>query len=301
MHGQHFIENADLERLAREQSAGLVIDPAQSVDNLLQRVGNSLLEGRPFSLIRVGNGEGNAYGMTLPLTHETTFETFCTEFNSQNHWGLDVATAQAFSRDVVSAIDHADMLGFRSFRFDENAVIERSIDDGNAYAALGIAYARHYLRNRLEAGRMQGKQITSAWIHLDIAQRFDALLALGRKVIVITGREELRNGFAERLGDRLAAFLSVPVQGYVPPSFGDSHYGQRFGEICEYLKQDLSGHLVLVGAGLFGKIYCDVAARYGGVALDLGSLFDVLSGHDTRPVFSVYDFSTSRWVENGAG
>jgi hypothetical protein len=294
---ENFIFQPDLQLLALERSAGLSTEPPHSIDTLLRLVQQRLSTNQSFSMIRVGNGEGNAYGMTLPLlSHDAMFATFCTEFNGQNHLGIGIEEAQIFSRRVIAAIDNADMIGFRSFRFDENASIERCIANGNAYAALGITYARQYLCDRLKAGRMQSKLITSAWIHLDLLSRFDELLAIGSKVIVITGRNELHEGFAARLGNRLTAFLSVPVQGFVPEILAASHYGHRFEEICDFLKQDLTGHLVLVGAGLFGKIYCEVAARHGGVALDLGSMFDVLSDHNTRPIFSVYNFEGQRWI-----
>jgi hypothetical protein len=291
----NFIDGPDLERLARQCSAGLIAEAPQSVEILFRQVRHKLSERRSFSMIRVGNGEGNAYGMTLPLDHDVMFSTFCTEFNNQNHLGIGIEEAQAFSRRVIEAIDNADMIGFRSFCFDEIAIIERCIANGDAYAALGITYARRYLCDRLKAGEMQGKLLSSAWIHLDLVNRFDELLAIGSKVMVITGRTELHEGFRARLGDRLTAFLSVPVQGFVPASFAASHYGHRFAETCDALRQDLRGHLVLVGAGLFGKIYCDLAARHGAVALDLGSLFDVLSGLNTRPVFRRFNFEGCRW------
>jgi hypothetical protein len=293
---ENFICQPDLQRLALERSAGLITEPPHSLDTLLRLVQQRLSTNQSFSMIRVGNGEGNAYGMTLPLNHDAMFATFCTEFNSQNHLGIGIEEAQIFSSRVIAAIDNADMIGFRSFRFDENALIERHIANGNAYAALGITYARQYLCDRLKAGRIQSKLITSAWIHLDLLSRFDELLAISSKVIVITGRNELHEGFAARLGDRLAAFLSVPVQGFVPESLAASHYGYRFEEICDFLQQDLAGHMILIGAGLFGKIYCDLAARHGGVALDLGSMFDVLCGYNTRPVHKVYDFDVVRWI-----
>jgi hypothetical protein len=44
--------------------------------------------------------------------------------------------------------------------------------------------------------------------------------------------------------------------------------------------------LVLIGAGIFGKIYCAAAKRSGGVALDMGSAFDILAGKLTRPANS---------------
>lgn len=296
LHMRHFISNAALERLAIERSAAFVSEPPQSVECLLQSVTRSLAAREPFSLIRVGNGEGNAYGMTLPLEHDAIFSTFRAEFDSQNHSGIDVETARAFSLDVIQAIDNANMVGVRFFRFDENALIEKFIEERNSYAALGLSYARQYFRLRLEEGRMLDKSVTSAWVHLDLIDRLDDLLALGDKVIVISGRERLSRAFAERLGDRLVSFLPVPAQGFVPTGFSESHFGHRFGEICRFLQRDLSGHLVLVGAGLFGKIYCDLAARRGAVALDLGSLFDVLCGLRTRPVFNRYNFANAAWI-----
>ncbi len=188
------------------------------------------------------------------------------------------------------------MVGVRCFRIDENALLDERIGEGNVHAALGIGYARAYLRQRLEEGRMLDKTITSAWLHLDLVDRLPDLLALGDRIIIIAGRAELSGVFAERLGDRLETFLPVPVQGFVANSIGESHFGHRFGEIRRFLERDLSGYLVLVGAGLFGKIYCDLAARRGGVALDLGSLFDVLCGLHTRPVFARYDFAAAAWI-----
>jgi hypothetical protein len=40
--------------------------------------------------------------------------------------------------------------------------------------------------------------------------------------------------------------------------------------------------MVLIGAGYAGKVIVDEARRRGGVALDLGSIFDGWLGHHTR-------------------
>jgi hypothetical protein len=42
------------------------------------------------------------------------------------------------------------------------------------------------------------------------------------------------------------------------------------------------GRMVLIGAGYAGKVIVDEARRRGGVALDLGSIFDGWLGHHTR-------------------
>jgi hypothetical protein len=50
----------------------------------------------------------------------------------------------------------------------------------------------------------------------------------------------------------------------------------------EALDDKLHGTLVLVGAGYAGKVTIDEARKHGGVALDLGSIFDSWMGEHTR-------------------
>jgi hypothetical protein len=295
-HERCYINNSELYALAQKRSAGIVYNAPDSVTTMLAIVEARLNKRMPFSLIRVGNGEGNAFGMTMPLTHPAMYSTFCDEFNSQTYFSIDKQRAITFSQRVVAALDSADVVGIRAFGFDENAYISQTIAHRNVWAALGLTYAREYARRRLEQGLMGDKVITSSWVHLDLATRLDSLLALGKAVVIVTGRGQLRDGFASRLGHRLLKFIEVPVQGHVPDSFERSHYAARFPEVCELLSRDLEGCLVLVGAGLFGKIYCQIARQNGAVAIDLGSLFDALSGLVTRPIFANYDLSSMRWI-----
>lgn len=290
------ISNPALKQMTIERSSAFIYHKSGSIPTLLSTVEEHLKNRRAFSLIRVGNGEGNAFSMTQPRSHPALFETFCHEFNGQNHFPISEQVAEQFCKRVVIAIDNADWRGVRSFRMNELKLIPEVIEKKSAYAALGLTYARDYLRQSLEGDALRNTIITSAWIHLDLVDEFDALLALGREIIVITGRHELHHIFKEKLGNRLIDFIPVPVQRYIPESFEESHFGGRFDEVCSILSKDLSGKLVLVGAGLFGKIYCDVAKRHGAVALDLGSLFDVLSGKTTRPIFKDYNFRGKRWV-----
>jgi hypothetical protein len=124
----------------------------------------------------------------------------------------------------------------------------------------------------------------------------DGTARIVKGVLVITGRDRLRDCFVAKIGNRLIDFIDVPVQGCIPDSFESSHYAARFDEVCHRLSRDLQGCVVLVGAGLFGKAYCDIAKQHGAAAIDLGSLFDALCGLHTRPVFSFYDFSGLDWI-----
>jgi hypothetical protein len=57
------------------------------------------------------------------------------------------------------------------------------------------------------------------------------LLSCAASVVVISGRAELEEKFRQRLGKRLTDFISVPVQGFTPPNFEESHFGRSgFGQ-----------------------------------------------------------------------
>jgi hypothetical protein len=290
-----FVDDPTLRSLCFENSELFFPDTAASAPTVSNKIILALRQGRPFSLLRVGNGEGNAMQMAKGECCTLQISTFYHEFLSQN-W-LPVAQDQAMSlcKQVRASLISADIIGFRAFRFDERAMIYQHTEQKNFYAALGILYAREFLSEGLIGGYWRGSIITGAWIHLDMIAYLDAILTAAHSVIVVSGRSELEEAFRRRLGEKLEAFIIVPVQGFVPPSLDESHFA-AFPSIKERLNRDLRGKLVLVGAGLFGKVYCHVAKTNGAVAIDLGSVFDVLAGLETRPIHKHYDINSTRWI-----
>ena len=261
----------------------------RAAPRVVERVRAALAEGSPLSLVRVGNGEGNAIAMVEDARSPAVFDGFDVEFVSQNGWSITPEQALPFSRLVVDAITSADIQGYRIGRFDERAVALDCLAKGATSPALGISYARWLFAGQLRGPASQTRWFTSAWIHLDLMPLFAAMVEQARHVVVISGRAELAATFAEKLGSRLAWFAPVPVQGYVP------HYAM-FGAVRDRIRQsDLRGTLVLVGAGLFGKVYCQDARDAGAVAIDMGSAFDLFAGVSTRPVHRFVDLSAVRW------
>ncbi|MDQ1159623.1 hypothetical protein QE385_004020 [Sphingomonas sp. SORGH_AS 950] len=262
---------------------------------ILERISAALAVGDPLSLVRVGNGEGNAIALIEGRPSPTLFDGFDFEFGSQNGCSIAPDLAVPFSRLVFDAIIAADIQGYRIGRFDERAVACECLVSGKTSPALGITYARSLFARQVRSGNSGSKWFTNAWIHFDLMQRFDELIANAAKVVIISGRGELAPRFKDRLGSRLAWFASVPVQGFAPPSLAASHYAM-FPSVRDRLRRaDLRGTLVLVGAGLFGKVYCNDARKAGGVAIDMGSAFDLMAGFATRPVHKQFDLSSINW------
>jgi len=67
---------------------------------------------------------------------------------------------------------------------------------------------------------------------------------------------------------------------------GLPHYPELYLKIQQWLDSfDLHGKIFLVGAGGLGKIYCLWIKQRGGIAMDIGALFDAWAGLYTRPYY----------------
>jgi len=65
---------------------------------------------------------------------------------------------------------------------------------------------------------------------------------------------------------------------------GAPHYPDLYNEIVRWLNSfDVKGRVFLIGAGGLAKIYCNIVKQKGGVAIDIGALFDAWAGVYTRP------------------
>jgi hypothetical protein len=259
---------------------------------------NRLIEGTPTSLVRVGDGEGNALGMTRGAVHPVQLESFNVQFFNQVGTTLREDEARTFGGKILEAVCAADLIGFRwcDAPKPEFEMISNHLAKGLIVATLGMLYARALLQDELRRGRFKEKLITSAWIHLALIPYICDIMDAAKDVIVITSRDMLRPHFETRLGKRLRSFVVVPPEGYRPPLDKDTHYGKTFPGVLDALNTNLQGTLVLVGAGLLGKLYCNSAKNSGAVALDFGSSFDILAGMSTRPIHSSIDVNALRWV-----
>ena len=161
----------------------------------------------------------------------------------------------------------------------------RTLQRGNVRAAHGLINARKQIERLLQAGCMEKVILTHAWVHMSLLEHLPDIIEACERLIVITGRDELRDEFRSRFGTRRLDFHSIPLEGLRrPKEVAPHHFPELYEAMLERLNEPLSGALVLVGAGIFGKAYCNAAKMQGAVALDMGSAFDILCGLRTRPV-----------------
>jgi hypothetical protein len=276
-------------------------DGARFIANAALR---ALGRSEPLLMVRIGDGEANLLRFAL---HHNEFELQWVNavFLMHDNQTLPIEDAKRLSRELSALLAGADIIGLRAFGPNPSDVqirkISEAIDRKDLRAALGMIEALQYGDRAVKNAEFRKTVLTSAWVHLGLLEHLHVLLDNARRVVVITGRHELERLFSEKLKNRLAAFLPVPVQASDQSSpERPFHYPTRYNEIIEALRTDLRGTLVLAGAGIFGKKYCATARHNGAVALDLGSAFDLLAGKITRPVHSnrsIIDPNHGPWIK----
>jgi hypothetical protein len=284
-----------LRALCLRSTRAFLPDRAEAAPILATLLKDHLNDGKPASLLRVGDGEGNALALTRDPFHPIYLNAFNDKFCNQVGI-LEEDEARMLCLRVRQAFNSADTLGFRSIDplLPEIEIISNALMKGRNYAAVGILYAREFLQDQLLQGRFGNKTLTSAWVHLALIPYIVDIMDAASAVIVVSGRAALKPNFESRLGTRLRSFISVPPED--PGLDQGLHYRETFACVLDALSTDLRGTLVLVGAGLLGKLYCERATQNGAVALDLGSAFDVLAGIRTRPVHMHFNVDELRWI-----
>lgn len=125
------------------------------------------------------------------------------------------------------------------------------------------------------------KQFTNIDFHYHIQDRYNELFALAPRIFYISCRD-LDARLHEITGKDVKSYRIAPEMMFTSYE-GAAHYPDQFVKIEGWMdRQNIKGALCLVGAGVLGKIYCNWFRDRGGIAVDIGSMFDQWAGYVTR-------------------
>lgn len=113
------------------------------------------------------------------------------------------------------------------------------------------------------------------------------------KLDILFNRKELTIITCRDVKDKLKKYFNIStinqhlIDGEEPfrenASSTNEHYSKQFPKLLTLIKSESRiGQLLLVGAGYLGKCYCVEWMRMGGIAVDIGSVFDNWAGYVTR-------------------
>jgi amino acid adenylation domain-containing protein len=276
-------------------TADIFLPNYDDAPKIVDRIVEAAQRGDAFSLVRIGDGEGNVLRLSSEFGAPTTLideKCFDATFSMQNktHFLEGTAGKVQFASLLATAVSNATLLGVRAVWSElppESELIRRTLKNGDIRGALGLLNARLFAERLIRGIKSRPAGITFAHCYLALVDDLHRMLDDVPKILIISGRDSLRNAFQNRLRNRLVDFITIPLEGKGNPKEPmKSHYYEHFPRILDQLSTSLSGTLVLVGAGIFGKIYCEAVRSAGGVAVDLGSGFDLLAGVSSRPIHS---------------
>ena len=251
---------------------------AEQRADLQAKITSALIEERPLSLLRLGDGEAYPYPAPELEGIEPAIIQKDNENFERNYLGSGTAVdldraRQALIRSFRQAVARCDILGFPSvYRIIRNLTPPHSRYGmrRNQRAFLRILSA---LGECIPVG---GKLFTEERCHRirgAIDEPFVLRLAdKARSVVLVSSWPEIQSRFSTQ-----SSLIAVT------PNRATLY--EAYPKIIERIRE-LSGPgtLVLIGAGVPAKIMADQAREAGAVALDVGSLMDYMVGHKTRTI-----------------
>ncbi len=273
-------DNVIMEAAAQEKSPAWLNSPAVH-DNIRRAI-----ESRaPFSVVRLYDGEARFVVATAAPAPQRLLDTerFVIGDEVWRNWFghsiADIPQSQlaALHASLLRAIGNADILGVPT--------AERLIADSYHFGYLA------FLARRLadDGIRAASASVSDAFLSMNLHRddRFYARLLSGLDWIgVISPHHGLASSLAAHLGIPHALDFVIPGERQLPrhilATTLQSHFPDRFHELMSTLELPHQGAVVLVAAGLLGKIYCEKIKSLGGIAIDIGSVADGWMGFNTR-------------------
>lgn len=231
---------------------------------VFQFIDDRLKNKLPTSLIRLGDGEGALLGYPKYSTRSDIDRSLVTWFG---HTDCSNTQVESLTKQLKRAVASADIVGLPRIK---------QLSKHPMYGAVLSVIDEYDLIS-------DNMIITDAAVHryLQFTLYYRNLLA---------GRDFLGLLTSRNISGKLRAYFNIAhIDTYLikgesqyPGNVLTPHFPDRFETLEQELKVPYIGALFLVGAGALGKIYCQWIKNKGGVAIDIGSIFDSWAGVPSR-------------------
>ena len=246
-------------------------------------IAKALRNRHPFSVVRIGDGEANmltfgGYPETQILDEFAVASIVAMQddrFRIAEPWQVVLRTM------MHAAIASADIVGVPGLWRPGYANVDNTMElfTQDPRGVSGYWRGIDHMMSMGEQSLLTGKIITSAHLYFGVLEHLETIVRAARRIVCVTNRESafrrLRKSFPDCQFDSIDAVLSTS-EDHSSPVF--------FSEMSRRLGRNLSSVLFLVGAGPWSEIYCTWIKERRGVAVDIGSAFEILAGNSSRPI-----------------
>lgn len=216
---------------------------------------------RAMSVIRLGDGEGAVVGYPTITSRKHVNRSLRIWLRTIDVPDPDV---RRLAEELKLAIRNADILGVpRQAQIASGMHLWRAVVD----AVETFALVR------------PGTALTHTALHrlLQHALLYRPLLE-GVDFVGVVSCRRVMDALREVFGVAEVRWYGVKGELEDTGEIQTPHFPDGFEELRETLHVPYPGALFLVGAGVFGKIYCHWIKQRGGIAVDIGSIFDSWAG-----------------------
>lgn len=227
----------------------------------------------PASVIRLGDGEGALLGYPTMTNRQDVDRSLLIWLRTK---AVDEPDVLSLVDALKHAVANADIVGLpRGKQIEQEGfhlwrAVQQSVD------ALGLLSPAV-----LETHTALHRLLQHALLYRPILKDSPFLGIISCRPIAAPLRELFNIGEVRWHGVRGELDATGPVE--------QPHYPDGFHELKHTLTVPFRGALFLVGAGAFGKVYCQWIKERGGIAIDIGSIFDAWAnvGRVGEPVRSL--------------
>ena len=286
---QHIRSHADylsadhMIELYRQLDLSVVPDPYdRKITGLIVR---ALRDGKPLSVIRLGDGEFNILSFGQFDTPQLDRYCFAALIEIQEDAFLPTDAWMVGVREMMlSAVLQADIVGvlglWRPWRMDVETYLDYFDRDPRGITGQwrGLDYALRLARSRVFAGKI----LASAHLYLGVLHHFKEIVAQAPRILLLTNKSDILDMMRRSFPGKTIELLPVGETRNSPEPLPDSP--KFLAKVAADMPQGLCGYCCLVGAGPWAEIYCAWIKQRGGVAVDIGSAFDLLAGQAIRPI-----------------
>ncbi len=259
-----------------------------ATEEVAAKIEKAIADQRPFSLIRLGDGDGAHFSVSqddedrYPALQKLTRRQH-TEFLLGKDVDPVFTGYSALTTKLAEYVSEADVLGVPYPTW-----VDHEYDTSSPVT---LKCLMNINRHFYERPVVHGLQLCDQQIHMDLhAKRsLDPILKKLKSVTVISCLDELPAKVSQKFGIPNVDLIKIPSETYAPHLYGEKHlrkslhYPHAFWPTVQKLSVPHNGHVFLIAAGTFGKYYASIIKRFGGIALDLGSLVDGWMKMVSRP------------------
>ena len=226
----------------------------------------------PTSVIRLGDGEGALLGYPT-ITNRQDVDRFLLIWLRTK--AIPEEDVLALASALKQAVSNADIIGLpREKQIREGFHLWRAVQE--SVDALGLISP-----STLETHTALHRLLQHALLYRPILQDSAFLGIISCRPIAESLQQLFNIDQVRWHGVQGELDATGPVE--------TAHYPDGFQELRQTLTVPFPGAVFLVGAGAFGKVYCQWIKERGGIAIDIGSIFDSWAnlGRVDRPARSL--------------